>query len=48
MEENKLITFIETLTAEQIEKLIKALPRLIASIGELNQPYPQEQNTQGQ
>lgn len=43
MMENKLLTYIESLTPEQIEKLITQLPRLTALLEETSQLCPREQ-----
>ena len=44
MKENKLLSYISTLTPEQIEKLVNHLPQLISSLSEQDQFCPQEQS----
>ena len=48
MEENKLLSYISTLTPEQIEKLVKELPRLISLLQEQAPPCPPVQTSQSQ
>ena len=48
MKENKLLTYISTLTPEQIDKLVNRLPQLYASISKQAPPYLQEQSLQTQ
>jgi hypothetical protein len=48
MKENKLLSYISTLTPEQIEKLVNHLQLLYASISEQDQPCRQEQTSQNQ
>jgi hypothetical protein len=48
MKENKLLSYISTLTPEQIEKLVSHLPQLYASASKQDQPCPQEQFSQSQ
>ena len=48
MKENKLLTYISTLTPEQIDKLVNCLPQLISLLSEEGQPYLQEQSLQNQ
>ena len=48
MKENKLLSYISTLTPSQIEKLVNQLPQLYASISEQAPPYPREQISQNQ
>ena len=44
MKENKLLTYISTLTPEQIDKLVNRLPQLISLLSEQGQPCLQEQS----
>ena len=39
----KLLSYIDTLTPEQIEKLVNHLPKLTSLLEEQAQPYPREQ-----
>ena len=48
LKENKLLSYISTLTPEQIEKLVIHLPLLYASISEQALPCPQGQSSQNQ
>ncbi len=45
---DKLISYISTLTPEQIEKLVNQLPRLTALLSEQVPPYPRGQTSQNQ
>ena len=42
----KLLSYIMSLTPEQVEKIINHLPRLTALLEESCQPYPLEQSSQ--
>ena len=48
MKENKLLSYISTLTPEQIEKLVKELPRLTSLLSEQAPLCPPEQTSQSQ
>ena len=45
---DQLISYILTLTPEQVEKAISLLPRVTEAIAELTQPAPQSENVQTQ
>ncbi len=45
---DKLISYIMTLTPEQVDKVVNQLPRLSALLGESDQPCHQEQFSQKQ
>lgn len=42
----ELISFISTLSEEQIDKIIDQLPQLTSLLGEASPPYPREQTLQ--
>ena len=48
MKENKLLTYISTLTPEQIDKLVNHLPQLISLLSEEGQPSLRGQSLQTQ
>ena len=48
MSNNKLISYIASLSPEQLEKLIKELPRLTSLLQGQAPPCPQEQSSQTQ
>jgi hypothetical protein len=44
--ENKLVSYIMSLTPEQVEKLVNQLPRLTASLSGQDRSCPREQTAQ--
>lgn len=46
--ENKLLSYISTLTPEQIRKAVNHLPQLSEAISKQDQPCHQEQSSQNQ
>lgn len=48
MKENQLLTYISSLTPEQIEKLVNQLPRLTSLLSEQAPLCHQEQSSQNQ
>ena len=44
----KLVAFVENLTEEQVDKIIRQMPRLSALLVEALQPCPPEQTSQNQ
>ena len=43
---DKLLAYIDTLTPDQVDKILNQLPRLTSLLEESNQSYPQGQSPQ--